>query len=255
MAARPLAVITGASAGIGRELARLAVADGFRVAAVARRQDRLEALAEELGADAVQVVVADLADPRGAHTVVDQLQGAPVELLVNNAGFGSTGAFHTLDLRRELAMIQVNVTSLVALTGLLAPGMVERGAGRVLNIASTAAFQAGPYMATYFATKAFVLSWSEAIGRELRGTGVTVTCHCPGATTSEFGAVAGNATSKLFTRQSPATAQAVAEHAWAATLAGRPVAVHGFANGLGAFGTRALPRQWAAAIAETLNQE
>lgn len=255
MTPRPLALVTGASSGIGRELAALAVAEGHDLVAVARRQDRLEALASELGEDRVSVVVADLANPGAPRQVVDALDGRRVDLLVNNAGFGTTGAFVDLDLERELSMVQVNVVALMGLTGLLLPPMVEQGAGRILNIASTAAFQAGPYMATYFATKAFVLSWSEALDQELQGTGVSVTCHCPGATLSEFGAVAGNERNKLFTRQTPASSASVAAHAWAATQAGRRLAIPGLANALGAFGTRLLPRRWTTALAASLNQE
>ncbi len=255
MTPRPLALVTGASSGIGRELAALAVAQGHDVLAVARRKDRLTALAQELGADRVRVVVADLSDPGAPQHVVESLEGRAVDLLVNNAGFGTTGAFVDLELERELSMVQVNVVALMALTGLVLPAMVERGAGRILNLASTAAFQPGPYMATYYATKAFVLSWSEALDQELKGSGVSVTCHCPGATLSEFGTVSGNEKNKLFTRQTPASSASVAAHAWAAAQAGRRLAIPGLANTLGAFGTRLLPRRWVTAIAASLNQE
>jgi len=258
MARRPLALVTGASAGIGLELCRLLAADGHDLVLVARRRERLDALAAELTAAhgaACHVVPADLADPSAPQSIAGALRSADlsVDVLVNNAGFGSNGPFHTLPLERELAMIQVNVTALVALTGLLLPGMVERGRGRVLNIASTAAFQAGPRMATYYATKGFVLSWSEAVAIELEGTGVTVTAHCPGATTSEFTSVAGTGETRLFQQQTPATSEEVAAHAWRATQAGQRVAIHGFLNRVGAFGVRLSPRGMAARIAARLN--
>lgn len=258
MSDRPLALVTGASAGIGLELCRLLAADGHDLVLVARRRERLEelaaALADAHGATA-HVVPADLADPSAPQSVAGALRskGLEVDLLVNNAGFGSNGPFHELPLERELAMIQVNVTALVALTGLLLPGMVARGRGRVLNIASTAAFQAGPRMATYYATKAFVLSWSEAVALELEGSGVTVTAHCPGATASEFTAVAGTGKSRLFQQRPPATSAEVAAHAWAATKRGDRVAVHGFANAVGAIATKVVPRAMAARIAAKLN--
>lgn len=260
MDARPLALVTGASAGIGLELCRLLAASDHDLVVVARRRDRLDALAVELTqahGGQCHVVTADLADPSAPQTIAGALRskGLSVDLLVNNAGFGSNGLFHTLPLERELAMIQVNVTALVALTGLLLPGMVERGRGGVLNIASTAAFQAGPRMATYYASKAFVLSWSEAIAIELEGTGVRVTAHCPGATSSEFTAVAGTGKTRLFQQQKPATSREVAEHALAATQAGERVAIHGFLNQVGAFSVRFSPRGMAARIAARLNTE
>ena len=257
MRPRPIALVTGASAGIGRELCRILAGDGHDLVLVARRRDRLEALAAELEGATCHVVPADLSDPASPRAVAQAVEelGLGIDLLVNNAGFGSTGAFHTLPLDRELDMVQVNVSALVALTGLLLPQMVERGRGAVLNIASTAGFQPGPFMATYFATKAFVLSWSEALAWELRGSGVTVTAHCPGATSSEFGDVSGNGKNKLFTQTTPATAAEVAAHALGAARAGRPIAVHGLTNAIGAFGVRLSPRSLVKWLAASLNQE
>jgi short-subunit dehydrogenase len=229
-----VALVTGASAGLGRELARLLAADRASLVLVARRRDRLEELAGELraaGAPLVMVLAEDLADrdaPARIEAAVREA-GLEVDVLVNNAGFGSNGAFVELDPARELEMIQVNVTALVELTQRFLPAMVARRRGRVLNLGSTAGFQPGPFMATYYATKAFVNSFTEALGFELRGSGVTVTVSCPGPTATEFGEVSGNARSALF-KLGAADAPTVAREAYAAMKAGRPRVVHGFTN-------------------------
>ena len=243
---RPIALVTGASAGIGRHLARGLAAEGHDLVVVARRQDRLEQLAQEL-ADAfgvdVQVIAADLADPHSAQAIIEPLaaSGRDVDVLVNNAGFGTHGPFHEQPVASQLAMIQVNVSTLVHLTAFILPGMVQRRRGRVLNIASVAGFQPGPMMATYFATKAFVVSFSEAIAHEVRGTGVTVTAHCPGATNSEFAVTAGNDRSRLFAFGA-ASSDAVAQHALSSMKAGQVVAVHGLQNQMVVLVNRFMPR-------------
>ena len=251
------ALITGASRGIGRELARLFARDGHALILVARSTGDLETLAADLrdkhSAD-VRVEPTDLSDPASRAALCERLAGVEVDVLVNNAGFGSNGAFHTLDLGRELAQIEVNIAALTDLTGRFLPGMVERGRGRVLNIASTAGFQAGPYMAVYYATKAYVIHFTEAIAVELSGTGVTATAHCPGATETAFAETAGNDKTKLFTKNAVASAEAVARHAYDAMWAGRPVAVHGITNKLGAVGTRFAPRAVVRALASALNR-
>ena len=197
------ALITGASAGLGLEYARLFAADKHDLVLVARRRERLDALAAELAAAhgvKVHVVTADLMEPAAPQQIVDAVAalGVEVESLVNNAGFGTNGPFWELDPAKERGMIEVNVTALVALTRAFLPGMVQRKRGRVLNIGSTAGFQPGPYMAGYYASKAFVNSFTEGLAYELRGTGVTATVSCPGATATEFALVAGNEKSKLF---------------------------------------------------------
>lgn len=256
--ARPTALVTGASSGLGMQLSRLLAADGHDLVLVARRQDRLDRLASDLsdahGVDVV-VVAMDLAVPGAANAIAERVEaaGRTVDVLVNNAGFGTSGPFWSLDLDRELAMVQVNVSALVHLTGLFLPGMVERRRGHILNIASTAGFQPGPYMATYYATKAFVVSFSEAIAYELRGTGVLVTVHCPGATASEFAMVAGNDRSRLFERGA-ADVEAVARHAYASMKRGSVLEVHGVTNQVGAFLTRLAPRPWTRGIAAWLNR-
>jgi short-subunit dehydrogenase len=252
------ALITGASAGLGLELAQLFAADKHDVVLVARRRDQLEALATRLAAErgvVARVIAADLADPGAPQRIVDELErrNIEIEFLVNNAGFGTTGPFVERDLLRELAMVQVNVTSLVHLTGLLLPGMVARRSGRILNLGSTAGFQPGPFMAVYYATKAFVNSFTEALSYELRGTGVTATVSCPGATATEFGQIAGNDRSRLF-QVRVMKAPDVAAHASRAMLAGRPVAVPGLLNKLVMqmlrFGSRGMIRGIAARLNE-----
>src|SRR3954449_1502715 len=195
MPTRPVALVTGASAGIGRELCDILAREGHDLVLVARREPELTALAGELkekyGADA-RVVIADLSKARAAQGVVKELgPSAEVDVLVNNAGFGGHGAFVERPRDVELGQIAVNVTALTDLTRLLLPGMVERRRGRILNVASTAAFQPGPFMAVYYATKAYVLSFSQAIAEELSGSGVTVTTLCPGVTETQFQQVAG----------------------------------------------------------------
>ena len=224
---------------------------------VARTVDALETLAEELRAALgieVRILAADLADPSAPASIAEELAGRQIDVLVNNAGFGTSGAFHELEVAREVAQVQVNVTAPTALTGHFLPGMVARGRGRILNIASTAAFQPGPYMATYYATKAYVLSFSEALAHELKGTGVSVTAHCPGATATGFAEIAGNDTSKLFSLRPPATAAEVAAHAYAASGRGRPVAIHGLLNWIGAFSVRFGPRWLVPYLSAALNR-
>jgi len=252
------ALITGASAGLGRELAQLFAADEHDVVLVARRREQLEELATRLATEhgvVASVIPADLADPASPGRIVDELRqrNLAVDLLVNNAGFGSNGRFVELDLGRELAMVQVNVTTLVHLTGLLLPGMVARRSGRILNMGSTAGFQPGPFMATYYATKGFVNSWTEALAYELRGTGVTATVVCPGATDTEFGAVSGNGTSRLF-RMGTMAAAPVARFAYHAMMAGKAVAIPGFRNKLTLQIQRVSSRGVTRAVAARLNQ-
>ncbi|MDX2023327.1 MAG: SDR family oxidoreductase [Deltaproteobacteria bacterium] len=256
---KPVALITGASTGLGAEFARLFAHDGYDVVLVARNVGRLEALAERLrGAHKINahVVAEDLAKPAAAGRVWDRVQalGLTIECLVNNAGFGSAGAFFDLPAAAEVEMVELNCVTLLELTHRFGEAMRKRGHGRILNIASTAAFQAGPYMATYYASKAFVLSFSEALAYELRPHGVTVTCHCPGATATEFAGRAGNNKSKLFQRPGVAKADAVAAHAYKAMMQGKGIAIHGFMNWLGVQAIRFLPRSVVHRIAAALNQ-
>ncbi|MBE2252967.1 MAG: SDR family oxidoreductase [Myxococcus sp.] len=252
-----VALITGASAGLGEQFAHRFARDGHDVILVARNEARLNALAERLRIQKVRAFVMpfDLADPKTPGALFDAVKekGLEVDFLVNNAGFGTSGSFLDLALERELEMVQVNCTALLALCHLFVRPMKARGRGRVLNIASTAAFQPGPFMATYFATKAFVLSFSEALGHELEGTGVTVTASCPGATMTEFSKVSGNDKSRLFQRPGVARAEDVVDEAYEAMMEGVDVKVHGWLNVLAAQSVRLAPRAVLRSIAASLN--
>jgi short-subunit dehydrogenase len=254
-----LALITGASSGFGRELARLLAGDGHDVVLVARRRDRLEELARELTAPGrvrAHVVPADLGRPGAAGELVSELGGlglSEIEVLINNAGFGDNGPLAEADPARTAEMIQLNCATLVALTRALLPGMLARKRGRILNIGSTAGFQPGPYMAVYYASKAFVNSFTEALAFELRGTGVTATVSCPGASETEFADRAGSRKSLLF-RAGVAPAARVARQAYRAMLAGRPMVIHGGLNRLVVEAIRFTPRALVRAIAAALNR-
>src|SRR5262245_58932545 len=253
------ALITGASSGIGLELAKLAAADGCNLILLSRRQERLESLARDLSVAhrvSARVVTADLADPKASERVAEDLQKerVAVDVLVNNAGLGLYGPFSKSDLRRQLEVLQVNVVALTELTRRLLPGMIERRRGRILNVASTAAFQPGPYMAVYYATKAYVLSFSEAIAEELEGTGVTVTALCPGPTTTEFQGVAG-VDAALFPKPLVMDAPEVASAGWAAMKRGKRVVIPGMANKLVKEAVRFSPRRLVTAAAGRLQKK
>jgi short-subunit dehydrogenase len=241
-----VALVTGASAGIGKEIARVLAADHDLVL-TARRGDELNALAAELrqslGATC-HVVPADLAVPAAPRQLFDAASaaGLSIDVLVNNAGFGHIGPFADADPGRMLKMIQVNVAALTELTGLFLPGMRTRGRGRILNVGSVAGFQPGPIMAVYYATKAYVNSFSEALWEELRGTGVTVTCLAPGPTTSEFGAVSGMDATKMFTVGKVMAARPVALAGVRGMKRGDRMVVTGLRNKLLLFLERFAPR-------------
>jgi short-subunit dehydrogenase len=229
-------VITGASSGVGLEMARLFAQDGATPILVARREKTLEQLAGELrqrfGVEP-QIVPLDLADPASPQLLFDTLQarGLEVDVLVNNAGFGQVGKFAKLPLERQLDMVQVNVTTLTALTRLFLPAMLARGRGGVLNVGSTAGFQPGPGMAVYYATKAFVLSFSQALAEELASTPVRVTCLAPGATQTEFMGISG-LDRTLLLKFGAMGVQPVALVGYRAFRAGKVLAVPGWPNKL-----------------------
>jgi len=229
------ALVTGASSGIGVELARIHAERGGDLVLVARRQDRLAALKADLEAThgiRAHLIVKDLARPEAAAEIHDELtsRGVNIDYLINNAGFGNGGFFHEQDWARNEAMIQVNVTAVAALMRRFVPEMVSRGGGRILNVASMAAFLPGPLQATYYASKAFVVSFSEAIGNELAGTGVTVTALCPGPVDTEFIEKANLREAKGFART--VSARGVALAGYNAMLKGKPIVVPGPVNKL-----------------------
>ncbi len=250
------ALITGASAGIGGELARQFAAEKCKLVLVARRRERLEELAAELrkqhGVE-VHVVPADLGRADAPQAIVDRLtgDGVPIDVLVNNAGFGALGPVAELDVQRQMEMIQVNVAALTHLTRLLLPGMIQRRRGGILNVASTAGFQAGPFMAVYYATKAYVISFSEALADELARSGVTVSCLCPGPTLTEFAETAKMGHTLMFKLQTM-TAQQVAHAGHRGFRRRRLLVVPGWINYLGSMGSRWVPRSMARGIARRL---
>ena len=250
-----MVLITGASSGIGLELARCAAADGSNVALLARRGERLQKLAAELrdrhGVQ-VRVVVQDLEDPDAPDAIAHELADVEVDVLVNNAGFGARGAFTELDLDKQMSMLRVNIDALTHLTGLFLPEMIGRGRGGVLNVGSTAGFQPGPYMAVYYATKAYVLSLTEALAEETRGTGVTITCLAPGPTRTEFQARAG-AGRAWVSQLNPATAEEVARAGWNGFRKGKVIVVPGVANSIVASLAQISPRIAARKLAGLLN--
>jgi hypothetical protein len=250
-------LITGASSGIGRELAKCFAADPCRLILVARKRSALESLADELHKahrTQSEVLPADLAQPDAATRIFRHLEtnGTKVDVLVNNAGFGANGAFAELPMDRQMEMLQVNVSALTQLSRLMLPGMIRRGRGGILNVASTAAFQGGPGMAVYYASKAYVLSFSEAIAEELAGTGVVVTVLCPGATATNF-FEAANASMSNFFRRNAMSAESVARIGYDAFRNGKFVVVAGTKNKLMSFAVRLVPRAVARKVAKYLN--
>lgn len=244
--ARETVLVTGASAGIGRDLARCFAADGSDLVLVARRAEALESLSRELEerfGTRCEVVAMDLTDPSAPerlHRILEE-RGIRVDVLVNNAGFGALGPLLNLPLDRQLDMIQLNVSTLTALSGIFLPGMVERGRGGILNVGSTAAFQAGPLMAVYYATKAYVQSFTEALAEEVRDTGVTVSVLAPGPTESEFADRADMNETRLF-RGGAMSSAAVAMAGHEGFRKGQVIIVPGLKNRLGIFSNRLFPR-------------
>jgi short-subunit dehydrogenase len=255
----PTALVTGASSGIGLELASLAARDRHDLVLVARRRERLESigrgLAEEFGIRAI-VLDRDLADPSVPETLAREVseRGIAVDVLVNNAGFGLWGFFAETALERELEMIDVNVAALTALAKLFLPGMIARRSGRILNVASTAAFQPGPLMAVYYATKAYVLSFSEALASETAGTGVTVTALCPGPTATGFQESAGMGPVPLFNPALLTKTSDVARAGWNGMKRGKRIVIPGFTNRILVQSERLAPRRLVTAISRKLQE-
>jgi len=240
---KAVALITGASAGLGVDFARQLSAQGKQLVLVARRRDRLDALAAELGN--TRAVEMDLSEAGAADRLMADLaaHGEQADLLINNAGFGLTGRFAELDGRRQRQMIDLNCGALIELAHAVLPAMIERKQGRILNVASTAAFQPGPGMAVYFATKAFVLSFSEALHEEVKRHGVTVSALCPGPTATEFGEVAGFGQSNLLDKVA-ADSASVVRAGLAGLDNGKAVIIPGVMNKSTAQAHRFFPRSW-----------
>ncbi|HPT21881.1 MAG TPA: SDR family oxidoreductase [Bacteroidales bacterium] len=240
------ALITGASGGIGLELARIHASKGDNLVLVARSGDKLSEIKSEFEAKynvSVRFLVRDLSVPHAAIKVYDEVtnHGIEIDYLVNNAGFGDFGLFAESDWDKQERMININITALAHLTRLFLPGMIKRGEGRILNVASLAAFTPGPTMAVYFASKAFVLSFSEALNNEVKGKGITVTALCPGSTESKFHEVAiGDP--KMLKERKMMSAEEVAEIGYNAMMKGKTVVLPGFKNALLATLTRFIPR-------------
>jgi hypothetical protein len=244
-------LITGASGGIGYELAKLFARDHHNLVLVARSADKLAQVATELQAHGITVktIALDLAAPPAPKFLFDQVQreGVIIDVLINNAGFGIFGEFAQMPEQEILGQIDLNIRALTELTRLFLPAMVKRRSGRIMNVASTAAFQPGPLIAVYYATKAYVLSFSEAIANELRHSGVTVTCFCPGATHTDFARRAGIENSRIF-KLGAMSAEKVALDGYRAVMEGRTLAVSGVHNWVVAQANRLAPRKMATAV-------
>jgi short-subunit dehydrogenase len=252
-------LITGASGGIGYELAKLFARDHHNLILMARSADKLAQVASELQGQGVTVktLSLDLTAAPAPQFVFDQLrsEGITVDILINNAGFGAFGEFAQMTEETVLGQINLNVVALTEMTRLFLPAMVARRSGRIMNVASTAGFQPGPLMAVYYATKAYVISFSEAIANELHKTGVTVTCLCPGATHTGFAQRAGNDKSRLFKQLGAMDAGKVALHGYRALMEGRTLAISGAHNWLVAQSTRFAPRKMVTAISRWIAEE
>jgi uncharacterized protein len=242
------ALVTGASGGLGYELARLFARDGYDLVLVARSSQKLDAVAGELVKKhgiAARVIVKDLSEPAAADEIYAELErdGIPVDVLVNNAGFTVFGPFAETDLAREQELMQVNIVALTRLTKHFIPGMLKKGAGKILNVASTAAFQPGPLMAVYYASKAYVLYFSEALAEELRDTGVTVTALCPGPTATGFQKRGNMEDSRLVAGRKIMDARTVARAGYRALMRGQTIVIPGRSNWIFAEAIRFMPRK------------
>lgn len=241
------ALITGASNGIGLELAKIHASKGGDLVLVARNKTKLDQLKSELEIEfdvSVYTIGKDLSVNNSAQEVYDETtkQNIQVDYLINNAGFGNFGMFAETDWNKELQMINLNITTLTLFTKLYLQDMIIRGSGKIMNVASTAAFQSGPTMAVYFATKAYVLSFTEAVSNEVSGKGVFITALCPGATETGFQAAGAMDESKLFKDKKLPTAKEVAEYGYSSMMQGKSVAIHGIMNYIMSNAIRFIPR-------------
>ena len=248
------ALITGASNGLGVEFAKIHAAKGDNLVLVARSKDKMNLLKAEIEKRhdvSVYVIGRDLSETGAPKTIYNELktQKIHVDYLINNAGFGDFGLYEKSNWEKQLQMINLNITAVAYFTRLFLPDMIKNKYGKILNIASTASFQPGPTMSVYFASKAFVLSFSEAVANEVKGTGVTVTALCPGATATGFKTAASLDNSNLF-KGEIATSKSVAEYGYKAMMKGKTVVIHGLMNKIMAFSVRFAPRNVVTAIAK-----
>ncbi|MBX9809294.1 SDR family oxidoreductase [Candidatus Gracilibacteria bacterium] len=253
------ALITGASSGIGLEFARIFAQDGIHLILVARSIEKLESIKSELQKHHkidIHVIGLDLSKTESIHTLAQYTQDKKleVEYLINNAGFGDYGEFIKTDLERNTDMIELNITALTSLSRIYAEKMVKNGSGKILNVASTAAFQPGPNMAVYFATKSFVLNFSLALSEELKGSGVTITTLCPGPTESNFQNQANAKGINIFKGKIP-TSHEVATYGYKQMLKGNKIAIHGIMNSIKAFSVKFLPYSIQLALLKKMNSK
>jgi len=254
------ALITGASGGVGYELAKLFANGHHNLVLVARSEAKLLQFAGELQhrfGISVKTVALDLTAPDAPQVLFDRVRsdGIPVDILVNNAGYGKFGEFAEVSAEESLGQIQLNIVALTWLTKLFLGPMLERGSGRILNVASTAGFQPGPRMAVYYATKAYVISFSEALANELDGTGVSVTCLCPGPTDTDFASRAGNDKSRLFQQLRPMDSKTVALKGYRGLMAGKTLVIPGLRNWMLTELLRISPRKLVTAVSGRLMDE
>lgn len=244
------ALITGATSGLGYEFVQLLAKEQCNLIVVARNEEKLLSIKSEFPLLNVTTIPMDLSKPGSVRKLVEEIQEKElqVDVLINNAGFGLLGKFDELNVEKQLEMIQLNISALTELTHAFLPQMKKQKFGQIMNVASTAAFQPGPMMAVYYATKAYVLSFSEALVEELAGTGVTVTTLCPGATKTNFGSVANVEKTKMFSKAMDATT--VAALGYNGMKNGKRVVITGGSNKIGATAAKFLPRSTAAKIAK-----
>lgn len=254
------ALITGASGGIGLELAKVHASKGDNLVLIARNHAKLEELKTELEKEykiEALVIAKDLSTPNAAQEVYNETtqKNILVDFLINNAGFGDFGMFYDTDWEKEHKMIELNITALTQFTKLYLKDMVKRNSGKIMNVASTAAFQPGPTMAIYYATKSYVLHFTEAIANELKGKNITVTALCPGATESGFQAVAEMEDSKLVKGKKLPSSKVVAQYGYKAMMKGKTVAIHGFMNTVLANSVRFMPRKMVTAVTRSIQDK
>jgi len=249
-------LITGASSGIGLELAKLFARDGNNLVLIARREELLNKIAGELKTEfgiEVNVIAKDLTIEKSSEEIFNNLKDKNIDIVVNNAGFGTVGPFTELDYKRQVDMVKLNITALTSLTRLFIPGMVEKNNGGILNVGSLAGFQPGPYATIYYATKAYVLSFTEGLKEELKNSNIKITCLAPGPTNTEFGEVSGLDRSFLF-KFGTMDAKDVALQGYNGFLNGKTVVIPGFSNKLLPLLVRISPRFLVRSITAKLNR-